>query len=51
MMLFLKKPMGQFLDVDVYKFEGFNKAKPIPAGNWYEGARAYRIRQQVLKNY
>ena len=38
-----KKPMGQFLDVDVYKFEGFNKAKPIPPGNWYEGARAYRI--------
>tara|TARA_B110000503_G_scaffold39161_1_gene64497 strand:+ start:1083 stop:1658 length:576 start_codon:yes stop_codon:yes gene_type:complete len=38
-----KQPMGKYEDCDVYKFEGFNKAKPIPAGNWYEGARAYRI--------
>lgn len=38
-----KKPMGDYVDCDVYKFEGFKKAKPIPAGNWYEGARAYRI--------
>ena len=38
-----QKPMGEFVDCDVYKFEGFNKAKPIPPGNWYEGARAYRI--------
>lgn len=38
-----KKPMGDYIDCDVYKFEGFKKAKPIPAGNWYEGARAYRI--------
>ena len=38
-----KQPMGEYEDCDVYKFEGFNKAKPIPAGNWYEGARAYRI--------
>jgi len=38
-----KQPMGQYEDCDVYKFEGFNKAKPIPPGNWYEGARAYRI--------
>lgn len=38
-----KKPMGEYADCDVYKFEGFNKAKPIPAGTWYEGARAYRI--------
>ena len=37
------KPMGEYVDCDVYKFEGFNKAKPIPEGNWYEGARAYRI--------
>jgi GR25 family glycosyltransferase involved in LPS biosynthesis len=37
------KPIGNFEDCDVYKFEGFKKAKPIPAGNWYEGARAYRI--------
>ena len=28
-----EKPMGQYIDCDVYKFEGFNKAKPIPAGN------------------
>lgn len=38
-----KKPIGEIEDCDVYKFEGFNKAKPIKAGNWYEGARAYRI--------
>ena len=38
-----KKPMGEYEDCDVYKFEGFKKAKPIPPGNWYEGARAYRI--------
>ena len=38
-----KKPMGDYEDCDVYKFEGFKKAKPIPPGNWYEGARAYRI--------
>ena len=38
-----KKPMGEYIDCDVYKFEGFNKAKPKTAGNWYEGARAYRI--------
>ena len=38
-----KGPMGNYVDCDVYKFEGFKKAKPIPAGNWYEGARAYRI--------
>ncbi len=38
-----KKPIGKYTDCDVYKFEGFKKAKPIPAGNWYEGARAYRI--------
>ena len=38
-----KKPIGEYIDCDVYKFEGFKKAKPIPAGNWYEGARAYRI--------
>lgn len=41
-----KKPMGDYEDCDVYKFEGFKKAKPIPPGNWYEGARAYRITPQ-----
>ena len=38
-----KRPMGEIEDCDVYKFEGFNKAKPIAPGNWYEGARAYHI--------
>tara|TARA_B110000503_G_scaffold69653_1_gene108557 strand:- start:5497 stop:6069 length:573 start_codon:yes stop_codon:yes gene_type:complete len=28
---------------DIIKFEGFKKAKPIPPGNWWEGARAYSI--------
>lgn len=44
-----KKAMGEYIDCDVYKFEGFKKAKPIPAGNWYEGARAYRITPQGAK--
>ena len=30
---------------DVYKFEGFKKAKIIP-GTWYEGARAYFLVSQ-----
>ncbi len=38
-----RKPMGQVELCDVYKFEGFKKAKPVPAGTWYEGARAYLI--------
>lgn len=38
-----QKPIGTFQNCDVYKFEGFQKAKPISVGNWYEGARAYRI--------
>lgn len=38
-----KKPIGDVPDCDVYKFEGFKKAKPISIGNWYEGARAYVI--------
>ena len=44
-----KKPMGQTEMCDVYKFEGFKKAKPIPAGNWYEGARAYLLRPSGAK--
>jgi GR25 family glycosyltransferase involved in LPS biosynthesis len=28
---------------DVIKYEGFKQAKPIKAGNWWEGARAYSI--------
>ena len=38
-----QKPMGDIIMTDVYKFEGFKRAKPIKAGNWYEGARAYCI--------
>jgi len=44
-----KKPMGEIKDCDVYKFEGFKKAKPIAPGNWYEGARAYRITPEGAK--
>ncbi len=44
-----KKPMGQTEICDVYKFEGFKKAKPIPPGNWYEGARAYILRPSGAK--
>lgn len=28
---------------DVYKLEGFLKKKPRPAGEWFEGARAYLL--------
>jgi len=38
-----KKPMGSVTECDVYKFEGFKQAKTILPGNWFEGARAYRI--------
>jgi len=38
-----KKPMGEILPCDVYKFEGFVKCKPTKIGTWYEGARAYTI--------
>ena len=31
---------------DVIKFEGFRPSKPIPAGQWWEGARAYAITPQ-----
>jgi GR25 family glycosyltransferase involved in LPS biosynthesis len=44
-----KKPMGQTEMCDVYKFEGFKKAKPIPPGIWYEGARAYLLQPSGAK--
>ena len=44
-----QKPMGETKLCDVYKFEGFKKAKPTPAGVWYEGARAYMIRPTGAK--
>ena len=31
---------------DVIKFEGFKPSKPIPPGQWWEGARAYAITPQ-----
>ena len=34
---------------DVIKFEGFRPSKPIPAGQWWEGARAYAITPQGAK--
>ena len=40
---FKNSPPTLPLSFDVIKYEGFNKAKPIPCGNWFEGARAYSI--------
>lgn len=40
---FLDEPPIVELDFDVLKYEGFNTTKPIPTGNWWEGARAYKI--------
>lgn len=34
---------------DILKLEGFLKKKPRPAGEWYEGARAYIIQPQGAK--
>lgn len=31
------------INCDVIKFEGFRPSKPLPAGQWWEGARAYAI--------
>ena len=44
--------LGSFPDVQVtsiFKLEGFYKKKPRPAGEWYEGARAYIIHQDAAK--
>ena len=37
------KPPGHVEFQEVIKFEGFRPSKPIPAGQWWEGARAYAI--------
>jgi len=34
---------------DVIKFEGFNPAKPMMVGQWWEGARAYCLKPQGAK--
>ena len=39
--------MGEYIDCDVYKFEGLYQQNPPLAGNWYEGARAYLITLQI----
>lgn len=36
-------PMPDIQVTGVFKLEGFHKKKPRPAGEWYEGARAYII--------
>ena len=40
---FLAPPPEECLLQDILKFEGFRPSKPIPAGQWWEGARAYAI--------
>ena len=40
---FRASPTGDWPDADVVKLEGFRPSKPIPAGQWWEGARAYVI--------
>lgn len=43
---FLLGPSNVWPDTDVTKLEGFRPSKPIPAGQWWEGARAYVITPQ-----
>ena len=33
----------------VLKFEGFRPAKPMPVGQWWEGARAYCLKPEGAK--
>ena len=40
---FVAGPPDVLVPADVVKFEGFRPSKPIPAGQWWEGARAYAI--------
>jgi GR25 family glycosyltransferase involved in LPS biosynthesis len=40
---FLCEPPTQYDFQHVLKLEGFRPSKPIPAGQWWEGARAYVI--------
>lgn len=37
------KPCPNIQFDDIFKLEGFLKKKPRPAGEWYEGARAYLL--------
>ena len=46
---FSKQYQEKSQSTDVLKYEGFNKAKPIPCGNWWEGARAYTIKPTGAK--
>jgi GR25 family glycosyltransferase involved in LPS biosynthesis len=43
---FLAGPPAECDFQHVLKFEGFRPSKPIPAGQWWEGARAYVITPQ-----
>jgi hypothetical protein len=43
---FVRGPLMTLLDTDVIKLEGFRPSKPIAAGQWWEGARAYVISPQ-----
>lgn len=43
---FIGGPPSSWPDSDVVKLEGFRPSKPIPAGQWWEGARAYVISPQ-----
>ena len=43
---FLRGPPMTLPDTDVVKLEGFRSSKPIAAGQWWEGARAYVISPQ-----
>ncbi len=43
------QPIGDIEFQDVIKFEGFKVTKPIPPGQWWEGARAYAITPQGAK--
>lgn len=47
--VFLKEPPSEYNITDITKYEGFNLAKPIPCGNWWEGARAYTVTPQGAK--
>lgn len=45
-----KKPFSIDLDFDdVIKFEGFQPAKPMNVGQWWEGARAYCLKPAGAK--
>ena len=41
---FLKPPLKNFKFDELLRLEGFEKQKPKPAGDWYEGTRGYLIK-------